>query len=482
MIRRFIITLLLVISGMSSAQEATPQPANGTVVVVHVVQRGENLFRIALSYGITVEQLAAHNNIADPGSIQVGQRLLIPPTGAAIPNPTAISPAPTQSTHVVQPGESLRSIAAAYGMTLEELIAVNGISNPDLVYVGQVLFVTPLASPAAPVLPAPTSSVVHVVQSGETLFRIATAYGVSVVDLAAANGISDPTLIYAGQQLLIPASQAPQAALDLPAPITALDVTPRMLVEGQTVRLRVTTAVAAIVTGSFLGLVVQAGSEATGLQHTLFMPIAIYTEPNVYPLVITVVDAAGTVVTLPINLQVMGGGYSSERLTLPDSLLPLLDPAVEDNELAIMRTLMSIFSPENYMDRPMSLAAAAAVTSPFGTRRSYNGSGFDRFHSGVDFAGASGTPVLAAAAGRVVLADALNIRGVTTIIDHGWGIYTVYSHQAERYVDLGSLVISGQQIGTIGATGRTTGAHLHWEVWVNGVPVDGLQWVRQGFP
>ncbi|MBZ0288996.1 MAG: M23 family metallopeptidase, partial [Anaerolineae bacterium] len=90
-------------------------------------------------------------------------------------------------------------------------------------------------------------------------------------------------------------------------------------------------------------------------------------------------------------------------------------------------------------------------------------------------------PVLAAAPGRVVLADTLNVRGIATIIDHGWGVYTGYWHQAQQYVQVGQMVTTGQVIGAIGATGRVTGAHLHWELWVGGVAVDPMQWVRLSF-
>jgi murein DD-endopeptidase MepM/ murein hydrolase activator NlpD len=80
-----------------------------------------------------------------------------------------------------------------------------------------------------------------------------------------------------------------------------------------------------------------------------------------------------------------------------------------------------------------------------------------------------------------VFAGSLNVRGKATIIDHGWGVYTGYWHQTEQLVSVGDTVTVGQVIGTIGATGRVTGPHLHWEVWVNGVPVNPMQWVKQSF-
>jgi murein DD-endopeptidase MepM/ murein hydrolase activator NlpD len=68
------------------------------------------------------------------------------------------------------------------------------------------------------------------------------------------------------------------------------------------------------------------------------------------------------------------------------------------------------------------------------------------------------------------------------MIDHGWGVYTLYGHMSQRNVNLGDFVEAGQVIGLVGTTGRSTGAHLHWELWVDGVPVDPMQWVYQAFP
>ncbi|MBN2676595.1 MAG: M23 family metallopeptidase, partial [Anaerolineaceae bacterium] len=69
-----------------------------------------------------------------------------------------------------------------------------------------------------------------------------------------------------------------------------------------------------------------------------------------------------------------------------------------------------------------------------------------------------------------------------TIIDHGWGVFTGYWHQADILVHPGDQVSAGQEIGTIGATGRVNGPHLHWEIWVNGVQVDPQDWLDRMYP
>jgi murein DD-endopeptidase MepM/ murein hydrolase activator NlpD len=104
-----------------------------------------------------------------------------------------------------------------------------------------------------------------------------------------------------------------------------------------------------------------------------------------------------------------------------------------------------------------------------------------RLHLGTDFGGAPGTAIFAPADGVVVFSGPLEVRGLATIVDHGWGVYTGYWHQTESYVVPGDRVVSGQVIGTIGMSGRATGPHLHWEMWVSGVPVDPMQWVQQAF-
>jgi murein DD-endopeptidase MepM/ murein hydrolase activator NlpD len=113
------------------------------------------------------------------------------------------------------------------------------------------------------------------------------------------------------------------------------------------------------------------------------------------------------------------------------------------------------------------------ITSTFGYRI-HPIYGDRRLHAGVDFRAPTGTPLLAAAAGEVVFAGWKSGYGNTTIIDHGGGLATLYAHQSSIGVKVGQEVKRGAVIGLSGATGNVTGPHLHFEVRVNGTPVDPL--------
>lgn len=217
--------------------------------VTHIVQPGENLFRISLRYGVDVDTLAAANGISNTWQIYAGQSLVIPSATALPPAaPTAEAPADTAAPatdtatsatptyHTVQRGEHLASIARQYGMTPEALATLNNLTNPNLVYAGQQLMITagtPVevaavpeeAAPAevAPVEAAPVEnpaqeaveSTTYVVQRGDHLASIANRFGVSWLTLAQANNIYNADHIVVGQTLVIPGVAADGTTLDM---------------------------------------------------------------------------------------------------------------------------------------------------------------------------------------------------------------------------------------------------------------------------
>lgn len=161
-----------------------PAPTGQT----HTVQEGEVLSGIAALYGVTTEAMMSANGLGNPNLIYPGQVLNIPAPGPSVPE--------GWKTHTVSYGETLASIAARYGLTVEAIMAANGLSSPDAIYPGQVLKIPPALPPVGPVH--------HTVRYGETLGGIAQTYGVPLPALMTANGLSNPNLVNAGQVLTIP--------------------------------------------------------------------------------------------------------------------------------------------------------------------------------------------------------------------------------------------------------------------------------------
>lgn len=457
---------LLVAVGPVMAQESTkPAPSGGTTI--HVVQRDETLYRIAMRYGTTVEAIASANGIADPQYIAVGQRLLIPNAKLDTPG--------TLITYMVKPGDSLIMLALAHETTVDQIASANYITNPHLLYAGQELAI----SYGAASVENPTPRALHRVEPGENLPNIALHYNVRLGKLLEANQLNAIVPVFPGQHIWLP--REAEAVVNLPLPIESFVLNPLPVQQGQTLSIHITTSGPANLTGTFMGYPVQVVTQDAN-QHYALVGIHAFAASGVFPLELTITEPNGTQTLTTVRVRVDDGGYGTENISLDTQQNDLLNPQVTEPEWEKVAMMMSAFTAQQYFDGLMGLPSAGAVTSQFGTRRAYNGGTLDTFHSGTDFGGGPGSPITAPAAGVVVLAEELPVRGKATIIDHGWGVTTGYWHQSEIYVKVGDVVTPGQIIGAVGSTGRSTGPHLHWEMWVGGVQVNPMQWVQQSFP
>ncbi len=161
-----------------------------------------------------------------------------------------------------------------------------------------------------------------------------------------------------------------------------------------------------------------------------------------------------------------------------------IDPAVTRPEEEQIAKIIAAATPEKLWTKKFRVPVDAPVCykSTFGNRRSYNGGPYTSFHGGTDYGVCANLNILAPADGIVVFSGPLTVRGNATLIDHGWGVYSGYWHQKEIKVKVGDRVKSGDLIGLIGATGQVTGPHLHWEIVVNGIQVEPVDWLEHVYP
>lgn len=211
---------------------ATPD-ADGRIY--HVVQAGQSFWSIAIAYQITIQDIETWNNISRNTPLQSGQRLYIPgknTAGYATPTPRGMvnlsaPDADGRIVHEVQPYQALINIADAYGVTVERILALNGLQADWPLQIGQKLLISPGNVTPSPTLsniqkltPATDGRYYHTVQSGETLSWIAGLYDVPLADLMAWNGLNNASVIRPDQKLLLLVTP-PATATFTPAPATA---------------------------------------------------------------------------------------------------------------------------------------------------------------------------------------------------------------------------------------------------------------------
>ncbi len=455
--------IFLIASPVSQNVVSWAQSEQTLTTTIHIVQENETLEQIAIQYNVNVDAIIRINNIHDALSVKVGQQLFIPLT----------PPAQTASgfQHIVQLGDTLKSIAARYDVPIERLIEINHIVHPKRLYIGQHLEVDTAEIQSS-------SYGYYTVQNTDTAAQIAARFGMTLSELIALNQLPHSAIIFAGQKLLVRNGTDPST---LPYPLMNLRLNPMPPKQGQSVSIQFTTSVEMNeVEGKFLERPLIPMLEnntyyAIGAVHS-------FTNAGVYSLTLRFLTKDNERIQYELRFWVDDAGYGSEAINVPSDRANLLEPSLVQDELNRVAALMSGFNPKRYFNSLMIVPSSGQVTSYYGTRRSYNGSPYNTFHGGTDFGGNVGSAVTAPADGIVVLAEPLLVRGNAVIIDHGWGVYTGYWHLSEINVQVGQEVQKGTLLGLLGSTGLVTGAHLHWEMWVQGVQVDPMQWVQQPFP
>lgn len=457
-----VVGLALLFTPGRPAFSQTPEPSD---VTIHVIQDGETLESIAALYGTSAQAIRQANAISDPRDIFVGQRVIVPGAGSASSIPAA------QTTVVAGLGDTIATLAAQYGVTPQQLGRANRVVNPQRLYAGQTVSI--------PATDRQRASGLATVGTTDSWWSVAFYANANLVALGLVNHIDNPLFLAPGSLIMLPEAAGSIAAL--PSPWDSLLLHPLPLEQGRTGGLRLSTNTAGTLQATFLSRDLQVISSETS--HEAVFGVDRWTEPGLYPLAITFQDEAGTTWTFTKDVLIVSGDYASETIRASEETSAVLgDPLAVQQEADYVRRNMSGFTPQRRWDDLFLLPVAGVLTSPFGSVRTYSATDTVTFHSGTDLAVKTGTPIVAPADGIVVDTGQLEVRGYATLIDHGAGVYSGYWHQASILVKPGDEVITGQQIGTVGSTGFSTAAHLHWEMWVGGVQVDPMQWVREIFP
>jgi murein DD-endopeptidase MepM/ murein hydrolase activator NlpD len=205
--------------------------------------------------------------------------------------------------------------------------------------------------------------------------------------------------------------------------------------------------------------------------------VDVETSPGDQTVHLTIVDSGGSAAPSVVQLEVRDGLFREETIELDEQIGETLNEEARRQELEMLQGVWSHVIADRHWQGLWSPPVTSTVSSPFGTKRTYAAIDTTGRHTGMDFRGAPETSVHAPARGRVAFVGELVVRGNTVWIDHGWGVYSGYFHLTEAVVEQDTMVEPGDVLGTIGATGMTTGPHLHWEIRTHGLPVQPLQWL-----
>lgn len=434
---------------------------------VYIVQSGDNLTSIASQFGVTPEELISANGILDPNQLAIGDELLIPGlegiSGYLI-------------TRTVPFGSSLDSLAIENEVDRSLLTKLNHITSPTEIFTGTSLII--------PEEKKNSEQINKILLSkGQSLLEVSIITKqnpwsvVSRNQLISSMTVPEGKVIYLTNEIKIPDSGL------MEVPLGTIDISPLPMVQGNTIVFKVPALEGIQLSGSLTDHTLHFFYDGNGTYFAL-QGIHAMQEPGIYPLQLSMTMQNGSTFSHEQMVIINDGYYGKDPvLQVKDEFI---DPTTTQPELDWLYSATEPATSEKYWEgtflSPSPYSYLDCLNSRYGNRRSYNGGPFEFFHTGVDFCGGDGVKIFAPATGKIVFSGPLTVRGNATLIDHGWGVYSGYWHQTISYVTTGDMVEPGQVIGLVGATGRVTGAHLHWEVWAGGVQVSPLEWLQRTYP
>jgi murein DD-endopeptidase MepM/ murein hydrolase activator NlpD len=217
--------------------------------------------------------------------------------------------------------------------------------------------------------------------------------------------------------------------------------------------------------------------EVAPRQYRSLIPTTPLEKPGVRKL--TVAEAGSPQRNLAVYVR--DRTFPVQRINLPPGKAGVRATEYELKRVAEFKTLQT---PEKYWNGAFLTPNGGRMSTRYGVRRYYNGKfANDYYHRGQDYAGAAGSRVITPASGRVALVGTVSqgfrVHGNVVGVDHGQGVVSIFMHLSRINVKEGDFVNAGQLIGAVGSTGASTGPHLHWGLYVNGLSVDPLPWISR---
>lgn len=252
------------------------------------------------------------------------------------------------------------------------------------------------------------------------------------------------------------------------APVFAMDVqAPGQVKQGHVLRVEVKPFAQ--------GLSVKFGEKAVpvfdhGGTGLALMPVAVVQKPGPYTLEVR--SASGETVETR-KFDVLNAHYPTQNIAATKAMKALTPLP---GEVESMRALYASVTPVAQWSEPFQAPTPQCANSSFGVSRLHNGKPTGQYHRGLDLLSPGGTPVMATADGKVLVSRMWRLHGGTIGIDHGQGVTSHYLHLSKLAAKEGQVVKKGEVVGYVGATGFATGAHLHWGLYIHGVPTDPRAW------
>jgi Membrane proteins related to metalloendopeptidases len=202
------------------------------------------------------------------------------------------------------------------------------------------------------------------------------------------------------------------------------------------------------------------------------LPIAVTDKPGSFSLTLARLDDG---LSQTVRVLVRKTVFPTQNVKLSPEIEALHSTP---EEMALLKTFKETISITRAWRDPLAPPVSGCMTSPFGVKRLHNGKPTGEYHGGVDQRTPAGEPIRAVAAGAITFAQQFNVLGNAVGIDHGQGLESMYLHMSKLAVAPGAQVQRGDILGFAGSTGRSTGPHLHWVLYVNGMNVNPAQWMK----